>query len=166
MALDVTVNSPKECSAAELGDFAALVLAGGEVIRDGLEGRVAKADALFFMREGARLLGIAALKKPSAGYRLSVFKKAGASVSPTHYPLELGWVFIMPSARGKKLSHRLVAAAVEHAGKIQMFATSRTDNPGMHAPLIAASFIKHGNSYASARGAHQLQLFLRNSQPE
>ena len=160
--MDITVKSPQDCSPGELGDFAALVLAGGEVIREGLEGRVLAAHALFFLRENSCLLGIAALKNPTARYRASTFKKACATALPSQYPLELGWVFVMPSARGRKLSHRLAQAAVAHAAQTQIFATSRIDNPAMHAPLIAASFTKHGTDYASDRGTHRLALFLRS----
>lgn len=160
-ASTVTIKSPQQCSAKEVGDFAAFVNAGGEVISEGLEGRVREAHALFFLRENSCLLGIAALKNPNATYRASVFKKAAASASAAQFPLELGWVFVLPSARGRKLSHSLVRAAIAHAAGKNVFATSRTDNPGMHAPLLAASFSKHGVEYASSRGTHRLALFLR-----
>jgi hypothetical protein len=162
MPVNIAAKSPQDCSPGELRDFATLVLAGGEVIREGLEARVSKAHALFFSRESSCLLGIAALKKPAAGYRVSLLKKAGATVSPSQCVLELGWVFVTPSARGRNLSHRLTRAAVDYAGSARVFATSRTDNPGMHAPLLAASFKKHGHDYASDRGAHRLELFLRD----
>lgn len=157
----VTVKLPRECSATEVSDFASFVNAGGEVIPEGLEGRVREAHALFFLRENSCLLGIAALKNPNATYRASVFKKTAASVSAAQFPLELGWVFVMPSARGRKLSHSLVGAAVTHAAGKNVFATSREDNLGMHAPLLAAAFSKHGVEYASSRGTHRLALFLR-----
>jgi predicted GNAT family N-acyltransferase len=136
------------------------VLAGGEVVRDGLEGRILQAHALFFLREDSCLLGIAALKNPSTAYRASVFRKACATVSSSKFPLELGWVFIMPSARGRKLCHRLIRATIAHVASTQIFATSRTDNPAMHVSLIAASFARHGAEYASSRGTYKLGLFL------
>ena len=160
--VSITVKSPQDCSPGELGDFAALVVAGGEIIREGLEGRVLAAHALFLLREDSCLLGIAALKNPAARYRASTFKKACATALPSQYPLELGWVFVMPSARGRKLSHRLAQAAVAHAAQAQIFATSRIDNPAMHAALITASFTKHGTDYPSDRGTHRLALFLRS----
>lgn len=160
-AAPVTIKSPRECSAKEVGDFAAFVNAGGEVISEGLEGRVREAHSLLFLRENSCLLGIAALKNPNATYRASVFKKAAASASAAQFPLELGWVFVLPSARGRRLSHSLVRAAVTHAAGKSVFATSRTDNLGMHASLLAAAFSKHGVEYASSHGTHRLALFLR-----
>jgi predicted GNAT family N-acyltransferase len=160
-ASTITIKSPLECSAKEVADFAALVNAGSEVVSEGLESRVREANALFFLRENSCLLGIAALKNPNSTYRASVFKKAAASASAAQFPLELGWVFVLPSARGRKLSHSLVQAALSHSAGKNVFATSRTDNPGMHVPLLAASFFKHGVEYASSRGTHRLVLFLR-----
>lgn len=156
-----TVKTPSQCSSVEREDFAALVLAGGEVVAEGLAERIETAHALLFLRETSCLVGIAALKNPNASYRASVFKKAAATPRHGEYPLELGWVFVLPSARGKGYSKALVKAAVAHAGSARVFATSRTDNTYMHASLLEASFIKHGNDYASQRGTHQLSLFLR-----
>jgi predicted GNAT family N-acyltransferase len=158
----ISTKSPQQCSASELSDFTTLVLAGGEVIEKNLRSRVLEALALCFLRENSCLIGIAALKNPSTEYRTSVFKKARATASASEYPYELGWLFVVPSARGRKLSHSLVQAAVNHAAQAQVFATSRTANPAIHAPLMAASFAKHGNEYASNRGPHRLALFLRN----
>jgi GNAT superfamily N-acetyltransferase len=160
--LAIEVKRPQNCTQNELADFADLVLVGGEVIREGLDGRIQDAYALFFLREASSLLGIAALKNPSARYRGSVFKKACATESALHYPLELGWVFVVPSARGRRLSRRLVDAVVMHAAQRQIFATSRVDNTAMHASLIDVSFVKHGTEYVSHRGTHRIALFLRN----
>lgn len=161
MPVDLAGKSPQDCSPGQLRDFATLIHPGGEVIGEGLEARVSKDHVIFVFRQSACLLGIAALKKPAAGYRVSVFKKRGATVSPSQYALELGWAVVTPSSRGRKLSHRLTCAAVDYAGNAQDFATSRTDNLGMQAPLLASSFKKHGHDYASDRGAHRLELFLR-----
>jgi hypothetical protein len=40
--------------------------------------------------------------------------KAGVDLGPARYPYELGYVFLLPEAQGKKLSHGLVAAALAH----------------------------------------------------
>lgn len=159
----LAVKAPSDCSAAELREFAAFVVAGGEVVAEGLIGRIESAHALIFLQEASCLVGIAALKNPNLIYRASVFDKAGVIQNHNQYPLELGWIFILPSARGKGYSKLLLQAAVAHAGGVNIFATSRTDNPHMHASLLRASFVKHGNNYASKRGTHHLSLFLRNA---
>lgn len=45
----IVPRSPLQCSATEVADFVALVQAGGEVIREGLEARVREAKTLFFL---------------------------------------------------------------------------------------------------------------------
>lgn len=162
-AATLTVKAPSARSSTEREDFAALVLAGGEVIAEGLEGRVNAAHVLLFLRDASCLVGIAALKKPNPTYRGSAFQKAGATQNHEEFPLELGWVFVLPSARGKGYAKALVRAAIAHAGNSKVFATSRTDNTHMHASLLVASFFKHGSVYTSSRGTHKLSLFLRGT---
>lgn len=158
----LAVKAPAEYSSVERQEFAALVKVGGEVEAKGLEGRIESAHALLYLREASCLVGIAALKEPNTTYRESVFEKACATQIHKEYPLELGWVFVVPSARGKGHSKALVQAAVAYAGKSRIFATSRTDNVHMHASLLGASFVKNGTDYASKIGMHQLSLFLRD----
>ena len=156
----VTIKKPCECSQAELQDFVSLVLAGGEVTAAGLEERVRKAQFLVFLTEGDCLKGIAAVKNPALDYRRGVFQKAGASVNNTDFPLELGWVFVLPSSRRAGFSHRLVEAALSTTSGHGIFATSRSDNTPMHKVLKDHGFSCHGTAYASKRGNHQLTLFV------
>ena len=72
-------------------------------------------------------------------------------------------MFIIPSARGRRLSRDLTQAALSAAGNAGVFATSRTDNLGMHATLGRFGFAQSGSSYMSTRGNYQLQLFVRSA---
>jgi GNAT superfamily N-acetyltransferase len=161
-SISIAMKSPQRCTSNELAEFTAFVLTGGEVTRAGLGEHLRNAHALFFMRESACLVGIAALKRPRLAYRAGVFEKSGATVSPLDFPFELGWVFLLPSARGRNLSRQLLVAAADHVADAQVFATTRTDNPAMHASLLGAAFTRHGSDYPSNRGAHRLVLFLRS----
>ena len=162
----ISLKTPPECSASELADFATFVRAGGEVLSVGLDKRIAAAQALLFVCDDECLLGIAALKKPTLNYRASVFKKSSATLKPEGFHLELGWIFVLPSSRGKGLSHQLVNAAVAHAGRTQIFATSRRDNRAMHNSLLTAGFVKHGSEYPSRDGTSKVELFIRIVPPE
>ena len=156
----MTAKTPAEATAFELADFAAFVRAGGEVASDGLEQRIRLAEVLFFVHDEKCLVGIAALKRPEFPYRSRIFEKAKATRHATPFPFELGWVFVLPSSRGRRLSYKLTAAAVAHSAGRGVFATSRTDNPAMHASLLAAGFERHGEPYPSNRASHRLELFL------
>jgi predicted GNAT family N-acyltransferase len=159
-------RDPKDCDAKQIGDFIALVLAGGEVTPKGLEDRVRSAARLFFLDVGCCLCGIAALKRPEQNYRKHVSTKSTVSLSEKDYPFELGWVFVMPSARGRKFSGDLTRAALAVAGDKSVFATSRIDNSSMHASLVKCGFVSVGVPYGSDRGDYQLQVFVRRAAAE
>jgi len=141
-----SIKTPQECTAAEIGDFAALVVAGGEVAASGLQERIRDAHSLVFMREGKCLVGVAALKQPPEGRRIRVFAKAHATADARDYLFELGWVFVMPSARENKLSLRLTNICIASAQGKPIYSTSRTDMEYMSATLLRTSFVKRKRS--------------------
>lgn len=165
-AVRVLDCDPKDCDASQIADFMAFVLAGGEVTSNGLENRIRSAALLVFLDVGCCLCGIAALKRPEASYRKDVSNKSGVRLSEEEYPFELGWVFVMPSARGRKFSFELTRTALAAAEGEGVFATSRTDNSPMHASLEKYGFLRAGNHYPSERGNYQLQLFVRHAKRE
>jgi hypothetical protein len=160
-AVKVFKREPKECDVKEIGDFMAFVVAGGEVTSHSLESRIRAAGQLIFLNVGDCLSGIAALKHPNLSYRDRVSASSGVPLMEEDYPFELGWVFVMPSARGRKFSIDLTRAAVEAGAGKGIFATSRTDNAAMHSSLRKCGFSPVGSPYASTRGEYSLQLFIR-----
>lgn len=161
---EVIWKVPKDCSEVEIADFVSLVLAGGEVTAHGLGDRVLRAECISYLRYKSCLVGVAGLKRPSQNHRSEVSRWSGLTLPEVSYPFELGWVFILPSARGKKLSLPLCTPLVEIAGSHGLFATSKTDNRGMHMTLQKLGFVSAGASYKSAHGDHRLQLFVRVAQ--
>jgi GNAT superfamily N-acetyltransferase len=159
----ITVKHPGTCTPIELEEFAALVRAGGEVESAGLDDRVKRARALLCLTEQGCTKGIAALKSPSARYTKRVFQKAQAAAVASEFKLELGWVFVLPSARGAGLAHELVVAALGVADGCALFATTRSDNVAMLKVLKAHDFVSHGKVFASQRGDHHIVLLLRHA---
>ena len=160
----VAAKSPSECTEPELMAFAELVRSGGEVANKGLLNRIKAAQRLIFLRQGECLAGVAALKRPRADYRTSIFDKAHASQTSGPFASELGWVFVVPNCRGKRFSHVLTGLAVATATGECIFATSRTDNYAMHTALHTIGFDRHGTDFPSRRGLHCLALFLRQKE--
>lgn len=147
--IDFDRKTPQQCSDGEIQDFVAFVTAGGEVTTDGLKLRVCRASLLLFARQGDCLKAIAALKNPSKNHRSKVFGSAGVSSRTINFPLELGWVYVLPSSRGQKVANRLVSASVQHASTKGVFATTRSDNVAMLCALKANQFVVAGESYRS-----------------
>jgi predicted GNAT family N-acyltransferase len=160
-AVRLITREPENCDEKEFGDFVSLVMAGGEVAPRGLEARVRRARQLIFFYTGQCLSAVAALKQPRDAYRKSVNRGAHIELDKKTYPFELGWVFVMPSARGRKYSIDLTRAAIEAAAGKGIFATSRVGNHAMHAALKACGFLAIGEAYSSSRGVYKLQVFVR-----
>lgn len=111
--LEIVAGAPAEFTDSELGSFLDLVRAGGEVADQVLESNIENAKALVFLRQKGQARGIAALKHPLLIYRKRISKIANAEISEVNFPYELGYIFIVPEARGKKLSSRLIAKSLE-----------------------------------------------------
>ncbi len=158
-------KSPAGCADAEIAAFCCYVRQGGEVESAGLEDRVRDARALVFVYVDRALVGVAALKRPSATHRDGKFSAAGVSAIKSRYGLELGWVFVPPEHRGKGYSHTLVTAAMSPADNAPVFATTRADNAAMHRGLERTGFVRAGKSWKSKRGEYELVLYVAPPPP-
>ena len=159
-AFEVVWKQPDDCARRELELFEDTVLLGGEVIRDGLTGRIRNAERLVFCKAGGLLLGVAALKRPAEGYLALKAAKAKVDLDDKDWPLEFGWAFVCPSARGNQLPFRMLRCVLDGID-YGVFATSRKDNPRIHVALKAVDFVPTGESYNSDRGRGKMMLFLR-----
>jgi len=141
-----------------------MVRAGGEVGgRRSLKQNVHAAERLAFLLQDGHLLGVAALKNPQTAYREGVRVKSGFPLSADNYPVEFGYLYVVPGARGKGHSRRLWGALVVEREIVGMFATARVDNCEMAVLLPKLGFIPAGDPYKSSRGKYKLQLFLRGA---
>ncbi|WP_299786707.1 hypothetical protein [Ramlibacter sp.] len=159
----VVARSPTEFGDREIDDFVAFVLAAGEVSPVGLRDRVMRAHTVAFLRRDECLLGVAGLKRPEPSYRARVAKSAGLSLPREEFEFELGWIFILPSARGTKLSFPLCEPVIQAAGDAGIFATSRASNTGMHVTLKKLGFSRKGAEWPSKQVDENLQLFVNHA---
>jgi len=90
-----------------------------------------------------------------------VFAKAGTTTPPDEYRVELGWVAVAKSHRGRGLSRRIIGQLISLAENENLFATTRTDARAMR---FAADygFKSAGKPYPSG-GGYDLVLYLRNA---
>lgn len=159
----IIVKTPKSCSDDELDQFAAKVADGGEVA-NGVRDRVEGAFRLGFVVYDDTIVGTAALKKPAAGYRAKVFKKANSELDPAAYPYELGWIFLDVSHRKKGQMTRLINHLLPAAKDAALFATTRTSNDIMREMLIQMEFSGEGTEFKSEQNPEDtLNLFVRTA---
>jgi RimJ/RimL family protein N-acetyltransferase len=167
--IQVTTRKPEDCNETDIDDFVALVLAGGEVKPKGLKTRIrCRAVSLAFLTMCCCLCGVAGLKRPHAVYRSKVSSKSKVPLPEDQFPYELGWVFVMPSARGRRLSVDLVREALSGAVDQGVFATTRIDNHAMQRTLERLGFVSAGAAWPSERVAqnddpYELRLLLRHA---
>lgn len=157
-----SIKTPAECSASELEAFQTLLQSGGQVLGAGLLGRTLGAARLLFLRDAScRLVGISALKRTPEDYRAKIFQQARAVASPASYPLELGWIMVLPSHQGQGLAGSLVGHLLPYAAPNLAYATMRADNERMRRTWIRHGFRQEGVAYPSVRGDYELVLFVQ-----
>ena len=159
----IVAKSPRQFSSEEIDDFVSFVLAGGEVTAAGLRDHAMKAECIAFLRNANCLVGVAGLKLPRSTYRARVQTSSRFLISEEAFPFELGWVFILPSMRGSKLSLPLCQPVVAAAGSSGVFATSRAKNIGMHTTLKNLGFEQVGTEWRSRQTRENLMLFVRDA---
>lgn len=154
------LKEPAACTAGECRDFARLVRQGFEGSDDGLTDRIEKAHLLaFHYVTGERLAAVAALKAPGERYRSDVFEKAGVAASSGDYQFELGWVYVVPSHRGKQVAEGLCRQLLSCVPTSRVFATTRISNAFMIKILLSLGFERAGKPYL--RRNDKLIVFLR-----
>jgi predicted GNAT family N-acyltransferase len=155
---------PAEWTVATRSDFEKLVRAGSEVNVAGLTKRIAGAATLACHYVGKKLVGVAALKRPTDSYRKKVSERARFALSKEAFPFEVGWVYVSPEGRGHGLSKQLVAACLDVAGSAGVFATTREENDPMRCCLAKIGFKRIGMPYLGERGKHLLVAYARESE--
>ena len=153
---------PSDCSPQALADFENLVTKYGTVDPEGLTQRIREASRLLFLRESnGELVGVGAVKRPQLSYRRKVFAKAQATTAPDEYRVELGWVAVAKSLRGRGLSRRIISQLIGLVENENVFATTRADARAMR---FAADYGLNptGKPYPSGRG-YDLVLYLRDA---
>lgn len=161
MVSSYVLEEPSACTDEDLREFERLVRLEFRGSDDGLPGRIHAAQRLAFHRvEDGGVAAIAGLKAPPARYRRQVFAKAGAAVEPDDFRLELGWVYVLPAHRRRRVATDLCGRLLAGAPDTGVFATTRPNNEGMIRILHALDFTRTGEPYP--RRDERLCLFVRS----
>lgn len=155
------IGTPNKFSKDDITQIVDLILSGNEVGSNQVISNIKNAAIIVTIKDDTELKGIATLKNPLSTYRKHISDKSGFDVSLTKFPYELGYIVIIPSARGTGLSRILVDAAVNAANGKGIFATARTNNTRMISTLQKFGFKPVGNSYLGRDGVNKIQIFVR-----
>lgn len=160
VVMRIDALAPQNLSDEQRAAFIRLVQEGGEVGKAALATNMGNARVLILGSVAGDVKGIAALKRPQASYCKKIRERTGVEVGEPLYPYELGYVVLAPEARGKRISHRLVAEALAHADGRAIFATARDENGAMLATLASAGFRPVGREYRG-RNNQKMRLLVR-----
>jgi GNAT superfamily N-acetyltransferase len=159
---DYDLVAIRDSDDAQIHEFCAAISRGGEVMEEGLEIRIRERGELVAIKRIATdIIGIAALKSPTNHHRQITAQGAQFDLNPSTYPYELGWAFVDPAYRGKRIAERLCGVLIEAKEGSGLFATTRAGNDAMQSVLRKKGFYSVGRQYPSARGKYNLQLFIR-----
>ena len=151
----VTSCAPGDLSAPEIERCVSIITSGEAVDPQSAARELPRASALVVVRTKGEIVGVGAIKRIRIGYAEGVAQKSGFTFGRS--TPELGYVAIDDKHRGKRLSHRIVAALLtEHVGPL--FAT--TDDEHMKRTLAAAGFIRKGHEWRGNR--RELSLWLKD----
>lgn len=161
---EIMQSAPSSYTEVEIQDFVAMVRAGGEVGSTRLEQNVRSAQALLTARKGDCLVAVAALKTPALSYRKNIQTSSRITLDQVAFPFELGYVFVLPSARGQGLATKLCEMALEDRASVGIFATTRVTNAPMANILQKVGFENQrslrkqwhvcGNDVGGVKGGH------------
>lgn len=161
MTTTLRLRRPARCTAAELREFEHLVRRGFDGSDATLPARIGDAERLAFYRDHDVLVAIAGLKAPGERARRAVFDRAGIPAEEASYELELGWVFVVPELRGRRIGAVLCRRLLAQAADAPVFATTRPTNAPMIGILRALGFARAGRPYPRPERNEVLTLFLR-----
>lgn len=160
-SIAVEVLAPSLCQNEAIDTFLSMVSSGGEVDTQDLEKRVMDARVLAFAYYDDEVAGVGALKKPKQNYAKRVFSNAGTQERSGDYPLELGWIYVKPAYRGRKIATMIVSDLLEYRNGESVFLTATT-NGHIIRVIVRHGFQSSGNSYLSSIDPNkQIQLYVK-----
>ena len=150
-AVEYEVLNGKDASCSETETFVRFVIEGGAVkeahyVRAGLMREGAK---IVFAKVSDRIVGVAARKVPSEGYRTGIEGqlKSGSPLPEDMYPFELGYVTVVSEHRGHGIAKSLVEHVLNLSEGLGMFAT--TSDSAMQKILSRSGFSSVGSSWTN-----------------
>jgi hypothetical protein len=151
---NVTACIPADLRASERAACVCIVQQGSAVDPGSAAYEVPRASLIAVLRLGTQIVGVGAIKRTRKRYASDIARLSHYSFDPE--TLELGYVAIDETHRGKHLSHKIIAALLSNYQQ-PLFAT--TSNARMKRALTGAGFERKGKEWSGNTG--KLSLWLR-----
>lgn len=141
------IKKPVECSITELHHFYLKLRKGNKVSQVNLHEKIFAAEYLGFCYQQGNLVGISAIKKPTAQYVESVRRKARITYSSEGIILEVGYSFTEEDFRQKGISTKLKTMLLSKISHYKGILFSTTATPSSQRFLRMRGFIPCGHPY-------------------
>jgi hypothetical protein len=127
---------------------------------ESLPGRIDRARLLAFYYSADICAAVAGLKAPDRDFRRELFDRASVTADPAVFKLELGWVYVIPPHRRKRIAEGLCRQLLGSVSGCSVFATTRPDNVPMKRILGSLGFTRVGEPFP--RRDEQMVVFLQS----
>ncbi|RZK92867.1 MAG: hypothetical protein EOO98_01510 [Pedobacter sp.] len=141
------IKKPAECSIAEIHRFYLKLRKANKVSPVNLHEKIFSAKYLGFCYHESDLVGVSAIKQPTAGYLQTVYNKAGIRKSIDRIMLEIGYSFTEEDCRQKGISTKLKTMLLTKINHYRGTIFSTTATPSSQRFLKANGFIPCGIPY-------------------
>lgn len=125
--MSVEIKKIDELDEAQLEKIKRLVEEGEQVDRDYVEKGLLRAELIAIMEEDGELICTATLKRPLLSYKNRVFDEAKATIVPSKFEFELGYIATAREFAGQKKCQKLLDKFFPVIKSGNLFATSRND---------------------------------------
>ena len=129
-------------------NFEKLVLSGGQVNKNRLSDRIARAHYLALLYIDDELVGTNAVKN-NPDHRQTVENNSGVSLANHEYLGEVGWLYVVETRRRRGLGDLLMSAILAITDGSGLFATIRSKNTGARLLHERHRFKRVGKSWPS-----------------
>jgi GNAT superfamily N-acetyltransferase len=160
--MEICLKQPSILTQEEFDKIRLLVLEGGETDPNFIEDRLCCSALISFVIEEKQIIAVAILKVPDPLYRHRIFEQAQSPEIENMYNYELGYIFVLPDFRGKKISSKLCDLVCGTSSLYGTFATVRQNNNAMRRILEKNHFSITGTGYLNQKKTDYLLLYVRH----
>ena len=138
-----------------------LISKSGEIKIDTLKQHLKDTALIAYAKFNSKIVGTAAIKKPTDEYFDSVFIKSNSPFDYNFFKYELGYVFVQPQFRGQRIALKLCKRLCDYYICQNLYSTVRSNNFPMHSILKKNGFSESGKEFYNRERTEKIKLFIK-----
>lgn len=138
--VDVLIKSSDGCSEKELSEFQALLLSRSDIETKNLLKRMGRAEKLAFAYVEDFLVGIAAVKYATEGFRRRILQGQDVRLLSELPHREVGWIYVKEDFRDRGVASMLLTSLMNEIAGKPSFSLTTADNIVIRKMLTSRGF--------------------------